>query len=131
MHRRNLFALFAIILLSPPLFAGSESKTPVTIQLTAAQITELLSGNSVIGTWGGKGYKQYFAKGGHTVYHPDGGHADQGKWRTNSKTNQYESWWQMSNWSSYTIVMTNEGYAWVNGTKLEHFQVFDGKYTAW
>ena len=128
MNRRLLLSLALGLLTSPAL---AQEATPVTVQLTAAQITELLAGNTTIGTWSGKGYKQYFATGGMTMYVPDGGQPDQGKWRTNPTTNQYESWWRMTSWTPYTIVMTNDGYAWVNGESLEPFKVMAGKQVSW
>ena len=129
MLRRHFLALPLMVFALPAL--ADEAGDPVRIQLTAAQIQTLLAGNTSIGTWSGSGYKQYFTEGGMTMYIPDGGPPDQGRWRTNAETDQYESWWRMTNWTAYTVVMTNEGYAWVNGEKLEPFKVYEGKQVNW
>ena len=107
--------------------ALAEDGAAVSVQMTAEQITALLAGNTIVGTWAGKEYKQWFSDGGFTMYIPEGGGADDGKWRTNAETDQYESWWRMSGWSGYTVMMTNDGYAWVNGDTLEPFKVYQGK----
>ena len=49
----------------------------------------------------------------------------------NAETNQYESWWEQTGWTPYTVVMSNDGYAWVNKDKLERFEVFEGNQTSW
>ncbi|WP_371225068.1 hypothetical protein [Roseovarius sp. 2305UL8-3] len=98
-----------------------------TVQLTAAQIETLLSGNTTVGAWSGTGYRQYFADNGLTIYLAAGSPPDQGKWRVNTGTNQYESWWRNADWAGYTIVMTNGGYAWVNGDTLETFEIVEGR----
>jgi len=97
-----------------------------TVQLTSDQIETLLSGNTTIGDWSGTGYRQYFSGNGLTIYLSAGSPPDQGKWRVNAETNRYESWWRNADWAGYTIVMTNEGYAWVNGDSFETFVVVDG-----
>ena len=127
---RRYFLALPLLALALPAQAESEA-AQVQIQLTAAQIDVLLAGNTTIGTWSGSGYKQFFSDGGMTMYIPDGGQPDQGRWRTNAETDQYESWWRMTNWTPYTIVMTNDGYAWVNGDKLEPFRVYEGKQVDW
>lgn len=104
---------------------------PGTTQLTADQITQLLSGNTIEGTWSGTPYKQFFAPSGMTMYLADGSAPDQGRWRTDPSANTYESWWQMSNWTAYTVVKTDDGYAWVKGDSFEPFQVMPGKQLSW
>ncbi|SLN29783.1 hypothetical protein ROA7450_01282 [Roseovarius albus] len=100
-------------------------------QLTASEIEVLLTGNTVSGTWSGTPYKQYYGEGGFTMYVPKGGPPDQGRWRVNHETNQYESWWHMTNWTPYTVVETDDGLAWVNGETLQHFEVLDGRQVSW
>lgn len=129
MHRRVLvFALALTVAL--PFRAGAEPQ-PDVLSLTAEQIALLLTGNTIEGTWSGTAYRQYFAPGGMTVYLPEGGQPDQGKWRTNAAQNTYESWWRMTSWTGYTVVMTNRGYAWKNGDTLEPFAVLEGRQVSW
>ncbi len=132
MKRRMLVLALAVmptLALAPA--RADEMTDPVTVQMTAAQIEELLSGNTITGTWSGSRYTQYFAENGLTIYFPEGGRPDQGKWRTNADTEQYESWWERTNWTPYTVMITNDGYAWVNKDSLEPFEVFEGKQVVW
>ena len=130
LHRRHALALL-LAGLALPAEAGEAPAQAGVIQLTAAQIDELLRGNTITGTWSGSAYTQYFAESGMTVYLPEGGRPDQGRWRTNAETDRYESWWRMSDWSGYRVMMTNDGYAWVNGEALEPFTVQAGKQVVW
>ena len=128
-NRRAFTAIAAagVLALSGEASAGEEDADAVTVQMTAAQIEDLLAGNTVMGTWSGSTYTQYYGEGDFTVYIPEGGEPDEGKWRTNADTDNYESWWRSTGWTPYTIVMTNDGYAFVNGESLEQFDVFEGK----
>lgn len=130
MQRRLILSLI-LAALALPLRAGEERDRADIMALNAGQITGLLSGNTISGTWAGTGYKQYFSEGGLTVYVPESGRADQGRWRTNAESGTYESWWRMSGWGGYAVVMTNQGYAWVNGGTLEPFRVLPGKQVDW
>lgn len=124
MKRRVFMALASVVTLALPAQAQET-------RLTAAEINTMLSGNTIKGTWSGSTYKQYFGAAGMTVYIPDGGSADEGKWRTNADTNEYESWWRSTGWTPYALVRTDDGYAWINGDKLELFTVLEGKQVAW
>jgi len=96
--------------------------------ITAEEISALLTGNTIVGTWSGTRYRQYFDANGTTIYAPEGGRADDGRWRVNPDTNDYESWWRSTGWTPYLLVRTEEGgYAWVNGDRLEPFKVVQGK----
>ncbi|MEL7280672.1 MAG: hypothetical protein AAFY35_02700 [Pseudomonadota bacterium] len=128
MQRRGVVIGLAMM----PAMALAEDMTgPVDVQMTAPQIEALLSGNTIRGTWNGDPYTQFFDANGLTVYFPEGGRPDQGKWRVNGETDQYESWWERSNWSGYTIMMTNGGFAWVSRGELQPFEVFEGKQVTW
>lgn len=130
MYRRAFLALAACAGLAAPVYGGDDSDAmadPVSVQLTASQIEALLAGNTIVGTWSGSKYTQYYGPDGYTVYMPEGGQPDEGKWRVKEETDQYDSWWESTGWTPYTVVMTNEGYAWVNGDELEHFDVFAGR----
>lgn len=131
MLRRTAIATAALAAMSIFATAGENADKPaVSVQLTAAQIKELLAGNTAFGTWSGSSYTQYYGENGLTVYIPEGGSPDEGKWRVNADTNEYESWWRSTGWTPYTIVITNDGYAYVNGEKLEPFDVFEGKHAS-
>lgn len=125
MNRRSFVALALSAGIALPATAGNT-------QLTAPEIEALLAGNTVNGVWAGSNYTQYFSEGGVTVYIPEGGHPDEGRWRANHDTNEYESWWRSTGWTPYVIVRTGSGeLAYVNGEKLEPFTVTEGKQVDW
>ena len=126
MFRRTFAALLTVTAFSAPTLA-SEGGPAGNVQATAAQIDELLRGNTITGTWSGSTYSQYFGDNGLTVYIEDGRPPSRGKWRVKNDTNEYDSWWEQTGWTPYTVMMTNDGYAWVNGGKLEPFKVLEGK----
>ena len=97
-------------------------------QMSAAEITALLSGNTIVGSWSGTDYQQYFAADGSTVYMLGDGRRDDGQWRVNAETNDYESWWRSTGWTPYAMVRTEAGgYAWINGDRLEPFEILNGR----
>ena len=119
--------VFIGFLMAAPL-VGSGPARAEPVELSAAGIEALLSGNTITGTWSGTSYRQYFAPDSTTLYVPDGGRADEGRWRTNPETDDYESWWRSTGWTPYALVKTEDGgHAWVNGDRLEPFEVLSGK----
>ncbi|MEL6121069.1 MAG: hypothetical protein AAFR49_15505 [Pseudomonadota bacterium] len=124
-------AILAGVAMLPALAFADGMSDPKTVQLTAGQIDELLRGNTIRGTWNGDPYTQFFDANGQTIYFPEGGRPDPGKWRVNGDTDQYESWWERTNWTGYTIMMTNDGFAWVSRGELQPFEVFEGKQVTW
>ena len=128
MIRRNFIAFAACsTLVLPALSHAQDLPAAGTVQATAAQIDTLLRGNTITGTWGASTYTQYFDNSGFTVYIENGRPPSRGKWRVKEDTDQYDSWWENTGWTAYTVMMTNKGYAWVNGDTLEYFQVLEGK----
>lgn len=124
MRRRCFIAAIMAATLGPCL---SVAAAPAPI--TADEIAALLTGNTIVGTWSDTRYRQYFDANGTTAYVTDGGRADEGRWRVNPDTNEYESWWRSTGWTPYLLVHTDEGgYAWVNGDRLETFEVLQGKH---
>ena len=99
--------------------------------LSAEEIKELLTGNTIEGTWSGSHYTQFFGKNGETAYIPEGRMPDIGRWRVNSETNEYESWWEQTGWNGYTVLRLDEGYAWKRTKGHEQFIVLEGKQVSW
>lgn len=97
----------------------------------AEEIESLLSGNTITGTWSGTQYTQYFDANGVTVYIPEGRQPDMGRWRVNADTDQYESWWEQTGWTPYTVIRTQDGYAWKREKGAEPFTVKKGKQITW
>lgn len=108
MNRRAALCLIAAIPAVPAL-------AEVTA-LTATEIIALLSDRKISGDWNGTRYTQSFAATGHTVYIPEGGRPEAGRWRVNTDTDAYESFWERSGWSSYRVVREAGGLYWVDAT---------------
>ncbi|QEX21670.1 hypothetical protein FRZ61_15990 [Hypericibacter adhaerens] len=51
------------------------------MRLTGAEITTLLLGNSIEGTWSGSHFRSYFSSDGTTLYQAQGEPPEQGHWR--------------------------------------------------
>lgn len=119
------------ILIAAAMSAMLVATMPATadiVRLTAPEIKTLLAGNTITGTWSDTGYRQYFNTDGTTVYISDEGRVENGQWRLNTETNDYESWWRSTGWTPYAMVRTEAGeYAWVNGDRLEPFTVQAGR----
>ncbi|WP_104017989.1 hypothetical protein [Roseovarius nitratireducens] len=119
--------VFMGLLLSLPAL-GTAVAQAVQEKLTAPEIEALLSGNTIVGTWSGTPYRQYYGPDGTTINVPEGGRADEGRWRTNPETEEYESWWRSTGWTPYALVRTEDGgHAWINGDRLEPFSVVPGR----
>ena len=76
-------------------------------KLPAGEISAALSGKTAISTAGAP-YRQYFDPNGVTLYLPDGGAIDPGKWRVDAGKQQYCSWWARGGWSCYDVFQTAE-----------------------
>jgi len=110
-------ALFSLMLLGS---ANADEKI-----LTALEIKKLLSGNTAIGRWIDHNYRQYFSADGSTIYAQENARSSIGRWRTNSKRNHYESWWEQSDWGAgYSIVLKDGVYYWVSSTGTTEPQAF-------
>ena len=119
--------VFTGLILAAPLSAGLPAMA-AQVRLDAGEIETLLAGNTIVGTWSGSSYRQYYDADGTTIIVPDEGRANTGRWRTDPETDEYESWWRSTGWIDYAMVRTDEGgYAWVNGDRLEPFEVLEGR----
>ena len=119
--------VFTGLMLAAPLSALLPAMA-AQVRLDAGEIETLLTGNTIVGTWSGSGYRQYYDADGTTTYVPDDGRADTGRWRTDPETDEYKSWWRSTGWIDYAMVRTDEGgYAWINGDRLEPFEVLEGR----
>jgi len=93
-----------------PIFAGAIAfglAGPASAEerkLSAAEIEQALSGNTVDGDWKGTAFKQYFAPDGGTTYVAAGSPPSIGKWKVDAEKDQYCSWWQGSGWDCYNIL---------------------------
>ena len=98
--------------------------------LTAAEIKQLLTGNTAVGRWVDHNYRQYFGDDGATIYAQENARSALGRWRINSAKNHYESWWERAGWGAgYAIVVKDDVYYWVSsvgGTEPQAFEVLPG-----
>lgn len=125
MQRRHFLALLMALALPAGALAAEGTR------LTADQIKVLLAGNTAFGEWEGTAYRQYFSPDGGTVYLPDGGDPDEGKWRVDAGENLYESWWESTGWVAYAIERRDDQLYWVDGEKAHVFTVREGEQLGW
>ena len=81
-------------------------------KLTAHEIADALTGNTVEGMWGETPYKSYFDPSGFTIYQPEGRPQDRGKWRVDGETHRYCSHWERSGWSCYDLYRDGDEIIW-------------------
>lgn len=99
------FCLAALLLLAATAAGAAERK------LSADEIRGLLAGKTAVSTQGSP-YRQYFDPNGVTLYLPEGGSEDRGKWEADETKQQYCSWWERGGWSCYDLYETEEGILW-------------------
>ncbi len=101
------FSVIALLVLSFGTTGGELEK------LNAAEIRQLLAGNTSVGNWDGRSYRQYFATDGTTIYAQKGSRSSLGKWRVDFDKHLYESWWENADWSGYGVSKQGDNYYWV------------------
>ena len=102
----GLFAAIIVLAVGRP-SQGEERK------MTALQIFEALAGNTVEGVSGRTPYRSYFRPDGVTLYQPDDGPRETGKWRVDEEKDQYCAWWARSGWSCYEVYRDGRQIIWV------------------
>ncbi len=122
-------AYFLLVVVAA-LLSGTARAEPVVVP--ADEISKLLTGNTIRGTWYGEEYKQYFMADGVTIYAPRKSQSTRGKWRVNTATNTYESWWERSGWSGYQVVRENGALFWLQkDTENQPFEILLGEQLVW
>ncbi|MFU1478071.1 hypothetical protein ACM25N_10330 [Roseovarius sp. C7] len=124
MFRKYLMAGCALML------AGASTGASETA-LGGNEVYKLLVGNTASGSWQGIRYKSYFDPNGDTLYVPQTGEPATGRWRINPETDHYESWWEHVGWTSYTVLKTDTGHAWIHDGEAQPFTVEDGRQLSW
>ncbi len=81
-------------------------------KLTADEIADALTGNTVEGLWGETAYKSYFDPGGFTLYQPEGRPPDRGKWRVDGENHRYCSHWERTGWSCFDFYRDGDRIIW-------------------
>jgi hypothetical protein len=98
-----------------PLSSGAEERP-----LSSHEISEVLSGNTAIGTGDGPAWRQYFASDGSTPYIVNGEQADVGKWRVETG-GRYLSWWESTGWTAYTMTGEGDHVTWISEDGSSHY----------
>ena len=122
MLRRHFVIAAAAIGLVRPEALGAQSR-----RLSAAEVVDLLTGNTAVAFWDGKRYASYFGADGVTIYAPEDEEAQIGKWRVDPQTGAYESFWDAIGWTSYAVLRTDEGYAWEREGEIHPFDMLEGR----
>jgi len=116
--------LSALVIISSRSLAADDDMQ----RLSAAQISELLTGNTAIGSWDGTKYRQYFSDSGTTIYAQEGTRSSTGKWRVNKTENVYESKWERTGWSGYPVAREGDKFFWLSSSlPPQQFEVLPGE----
>jgi hypothetical protein len=109
------------------LFASAAANAAEERKLSAAEIQAALNGKTAVSI-GGSPYRQYFDPSGVTIYLPEGGREDRGKWEADEAKQQYCSWWERGGWSCYDLFETEEGIVWRGESGSEYrARLLDGR----
>lgn len=92
------------VLALPPILPAQSAETLRT--LNGAEIAAALTDRTFVGQWKGKPYRQYFGKGGTTVYQEKGAVPSIGRWRADREKGQYCSQWASGGWDCYDVLGT-------------------------
>ena len=119
---RRIFLAVAAILVTSTAHAQS-------VKLTAAQITELLTGNTATGKWQGQRYRQFFSADGHTIYAQKDAGSSVGSWRIDAEIDEYQSIWPKDQeWEGWYVMEYSGRYYWVSkSTPPTPFKVVAGE----
>ena len=119
---RRIFLAVAAILVASTAHAQS-------VKLTAAQITELLTGNTATGKWQGQRYRQFFSTDGHTIYAQKDARSSVGSWRIDAEIDEYQSIWPKDQeWEGWYVMEYSGRYYWVSkSTPPTPFKVVAGE----
>lgn len=119
---RLLFILVLLLVASGSARADGE-------KLSAAEVMSLLNGNTAIGDWRGRPYRQYFAADGTTVYMAEGSPPSPGRWKVDETSGDYCSWWERSGWGCYGVERDGSDYVWTlpNDDYRGPFTVVEGR----
>ena len=124
----SLFKLRMLIAALVLLLAAVPGQTEDLKNLTAAEIETLLTGNTAVGQWSGKNYRQFFSDDGSTIYAQEGVRSSLGQWRVNRSKNLYESWWQRSEWTGYPVATDGKLYYWISHSlPPQSFEILSGQ----
>lgn len=76
------------------------------------EVTNALSGNTIIGTWDGRNYRQYFHAKGWTLYKEDGKPSSRGAWRIANNGHFCSRWPPQLGESCYEAIVKDNQVVW-------------------
>ena len=115
--------LTAMLSLPVAAIAGFDEATPPD----QAQLQELLSGNTMYGTWAGRPYQQYFSPNGATRYQEDGSPETVGSWQINERGQYCSVWPPAGRWVCYNVRVDGNEIYWQSGDDYYPSEVKAGK----
>ena len=101
--RHLLFASVLVVAVAAPAAAMPE-------RLSGMQIKTWIDGNTVVGVWAGRAYRQLFRRDGTTAYDTAGTARDEGRWWVTET--EYCSWWSGSGETCYQVLRDGDTLVW-------------------
>ncbi|OJI94303.1 hypothetical protein LY10_01563 [Planktotalea frisia] len=120
--------MIRVLAASALLFLASSAHAQ-SVKLTAAQISDLLTGNTAVGKWDGARYRQFFGADGVTIYAQEGARSARGEWRIDQTRDEYQSIWPRDDaWEGWYVMEYAGAYYWVSkATPPTPFRVEQGE----
>ncbi|MCK8462249.1 hypothetical protein MUY35_00115 [Aliiroseovarius sp. S1339] len=120
--KRRVALAFLCALLAVPAVAQS-------VKLKAEDITALLTGNTAVGIWDGRAYRQYFDPDGTTIFAQEGTPSSQGEWRSDAERDEFQSIWPSdTEWEGWYVMEYLGDYFWVSKTTPPTpFKILNGR----
>lgn len=117
---RYLFMLTLLFVGTVPLAQNSE------MALTQEEFTQMLLGNTLIGEWAGSPYKQFFDRGGNTIYLGDDGQRSQGYWRIREDGFYCSTWPPGQIENCYKVTLQDNQLLWYSGEDRYSSYIVEG-----
>ncbi len=110
-------------------FATPVLAQPNAVQLDAAEVTALLTGNTAVGVWDGTPYRQYFGEDGVTLFAQPEARTTRGQWRVDPESDEYQSLWPGdAEWEGLIVMIWMDEYYWLSrSTPPTPFEVVEGQ----
>ena len=93
---------------------------------TQAEFIQILLGNTLIGEWAGSPYKQFFDRGGNTIYIGDDGQRSQGYWRIREDGYYCSTWPPGQIENCYKVTLLGKDLLWYSGEDRYSSYILEG-----
>lgn len=122
-----IFPVLLVMLFSLWLSSANASDLPKSSVTPGQQdLQELLSGNSIEGTWDGRPYQQYFSRNGSTVYQETGNLKRSGRWRIDSHGEYCSVWPPFSHEACYQVRVLDRTIYWKSSDTYYPATIIEG-----